>query len=61
MRMKNKYMTGIIMGFSIFFIGWAIRSTFLMYSYTNKPLGGAIMALGMLITGIYGVKLLKRK
>lgn len=60
MSKKNKKLIGMIAGLVIFFIGWAIRSTFLLHSYTNKPLGGIIIAAGMFIVGIFAYKLLKR-
>lgn len=60
MSKKEKRLVGLITGMVIFFIGWAIRSTFLMHTYANKPLGGIIVATGMLIIGVYAYKLLKR-
>lgn len=60
MSKKEKKIIGFVVGLVLFFIGWAIRSTFLMHTYANKPLGGIIVAVGMLIMGIFSYKLLKR-
>lgn len=60
MSQRDKNFTGLIIGLIIFFIGWAIRSTFWMHNYANKPLGGIGMAIGMLIVGLFTYKLLKR-
>lgn len=60
MSKKEKKIIGFICGLVIFFIGWAIRSTFLMHNYANKPLGGIIIAIGMLTVGVFAYKLLKR-
>lgn len=53
-------MIGLIIGLVVFFVGWAIRSTFLMRDYTNKPIGGILIAIGMMIIGIFCYKLLKK-
>lgn len=47
----NKYAVAVIVGLVIFAAGWAIRSTVVMHSYANKPVGGALIVLGFLILG----------
>jgi hypothetical protein len=59
MSKKNRKVVWLVAGLVVFFIGWAIRSTF-AYDYANKPLGGIIIAIGMLIIGLFAYKLLKR-
>lgn len=48
-------------GLAIFFTGWAIRSTFIVPENLNKPVGGILVAIGMLVTGYFTYRLLKRK
>lgn len=56
--MKRKRVIFLI-GFVVLVLGWAIRSTFVMHSYSSKPLGGIIMAVGMLVMGISLYKIFK--
>jgi hypothetical protein len=60
MSKKEKSVVGLIIGLAVLFIGWALRSTLPANEYYNKPIGGGVMALGMLVTGIFAYKLLKR-
>jgi len=41
----------LITGVILFAAGWAIRSTMLMHGYENKPIGGALVAVGFLVIG----------
>jgi hypothetical protein len=61
MSKKEKSTIALIIGFSLFMLGWAIRSTFIMHNFVNKPLGGAILTTGMLIMGYAAYKLLNKK
>lgn len=61
MRKKEKTSIALIFGFVLFMLGWAIRSTFIMANFVNKPLGGAVLTAGMLIMGYAAYRLLKKK
>jgi hypothetical protein len=50
----------LIFGVILFSAGWAIRSTVIMHSYDNKPLGGAMVAVGFLLMGIAITRMMKK-
>lgn len=60
MSKKEKKVVGLVVGLALFFVGWAFRSTVPIAYYHNKPVGGAMMAIGMFVFGIFLYKLLKR-
>lgn len=49
----------IIVGFIVFALGWAIRSTYVMHSYVNKPIGGALITIGFMVLAWGIFKLIK--
>lgn len=49
----------LIIGVIIFASGWAIRSTVIMHSFDNKPLGGAMVAVGFIVMAAGIIKLVK--
>lgn len=48
-------------GILVFLAGWAIRSTFIMHGYSNKPIGGAMVAAGFLVMGVSVWRILKNR
>lgn len=60
MSNREKHTAGIVVGLVLMMSGWIIRTSFIMHSYSNKPVGGIIMAIGMLIIGWMAYKLLKK-
>jgi len=60
MSKREKLRTFFVVGFVVFLTGWAIRSTFIMHNYENKPLGGGLIAIGMFAMGVSAFKLLKK-
>lgn len=50
----------LIFGMILFSSGWAIRSTYLMHSYDNKPIGGVLITIGFLLIGMSVIKMLKK-
>jgi len=50
----------LIFGLIIFSAGWAIRSTYLMKSVVNKPIGGVLITIGLLLMGISVSRMIKK-
>lgn len=49
--MKTKHYI-LIGGIAMFGVGWAIRSTFLIANYVNKPIGGAMVTIGAVMISL---------
>jgi hypothetical protein len=52
----------IILALGVLLIGcgWAIRSTFMVDNYANKPLGGAMITAGGLIVALCAYGLIRK-
>lgn len=57
----KKRLVILIIGMFLFGTGWAIRSTFIMHDYVNKPIGGALIFVGMLAIGICMYWMIKKQ
>lgn len=60
MSKKEKSTVVLVIGLAMFMCGWAVRSTFVMHNFVNKPLGGAFVAAGLLVISYAAYKLLKK-
>lgn len=50
----------LIIGVILFAAGWAYRSTVLLHTYANKPIGGILVTIGFVIMGIAMWRLVKK-
>jgi hypothetical protein len=55
----NKIIT-LVLGVLMIGGGWAIRSTFIVDNYANKPLGGAMITIGGLIVVMCAYGLIRK-
>jgi uncharacterized membrane protein len=51
---------GLVLGVLMIGGGWAIRSTFIVDNYANKPLGGAMITVGGLIVAMCAYSLMRK-
>lgn len=58
--MKKKAII-LVLGLVMIGLGWAIRSTFIIEDYWNKPIGGAMITIGVLVFSITFLSLFKNR
>lgn len=57
----NNYALALLIGIVIFAAGWAVRSTYIMHGFVNKPIGGALICLGFFVIGISLWRIIKNR